>query len=225
MTSLFSMFDELDVYEDSERRSASLNMAIDEALLEGATKPTLRFYGWNRPSLSFGYFGRYADAARGGRTRDLVRRWTGGGIVLHGNDLTYSLVIPASYRSSALSPGAIYAAVHQAIRDALLAEGKAAVIATSTRPKISEACFANAVMADVLLGENKVAGAAQRRTQAGLLQQGSIQVPQLAAAFAENFACSLCSANHIRNLAPELVRRAEEIEEVKYATEQWLRRR
>ena len=97
------MFDELDVYEDSERRNASLNMAIDEALLGSATKPTLRFYGWMRPSLSFGYFGRYDDAAREGGSRDLVRRWTGGGIVLHGNDLTYSLVIPGSCRSFRVS--------------------------------------------------------------------------------------------------------------------------
>ena len=58
------MFEELDVYEDSERRNASLNMAIDEALLESATKPTLRFYGWMRPWLSFGYFGRYDDAVK-----------------------------------------------------------------------------------------------------------------------------------------------------------------
>ena len=220
-----AFFETLDVYEDSERRNASLNMAIDEELLEKATKPALRFYGWKRPSLSFGYFGRYDDAATEGAGRDLVRRWTGGGIVLHGNDLTYSLVIPASYCSSALSPGAIYAAIHQAIRDALLAEGKAAAIATSTRPKVSEACFANTVMADVLLGENKVAGAAQRRTRAGLLQQGSIQVPQLSPTFAGNFARTLCPENHIRTLASDLVRRAEEIEEAKYATEQWLRRR
>ncbi len=194
------MFDELDVYEDSERRHATLNMAIDEALLESATKPTLRFYGWMRPSLSFGYFGRYDDAAREGGSRDLVRRWTGGGIVLHGNDLTYSLVIPASCSSFALSTGAIYAAVHRAIRDVLLAEGKAALIATSARPKISEACFANAVVADVLLGDDKVAGAAQRRTRNGLLQQGSIQVPQLSAAFAGNFARALCRSSRVRNL-------------------------
>jgi lipoate-protein ligase A len=219
------MFDELDVYEDSERRNASLNMAIDEALLENATKPALRFYGWERPSLSFGYFGRYEDAAKEGGSRDLVRRWTGGGIVLHGNDLTYSLVIPASYHSSALSPGTIYAAVHQAIRDVLLAEGKAALIATSARPKISEACFANTVMADVLVGETKVAGAAQRRTRAGLLQQGSIQVPQLSPGFAGNFARTLCPESRIRSFASDLVRRAEEIEKAKYATEQWLRRR
>ena len=222
---MLCMFDELDVVADTERRNASLNMAIDEALLESATKPTLRFYGWKRPSLSFGYFVCYDDAAREGGSRDLVRRWTGGGIVLHGNDLTYSLTIPASCRFFSLTPGAVYSSVHQGIRDALWEEGKRALIATSARPKISEACFANAVVADVLLGENKVAGAAQRRTRAGLLQQGSIQVPQLSAAFAENFARALCPANQIRNFSPDLVGRAEEIEESKYATGKWLRRR
>jgi hypothetical protein len=58
-----------------------------------------------------------------------------------------------------------------------------------------------------------------------LLQQGSIQVPQLSPAFAGNLARTLCPENRIRNLAPDLLRRAEEIDEAKYATEQWLRRR
>ena len=219
------MFDELDVYEDSERRGATLNMAIDEALLEGRYQTDASLLRLDAALVVFGYFGRYDDAAREGGSRDLVRRWTGGGIVLHGNDLTYSLVIPASCSSFALSTGAIYAAVHRAIRDVLLAEGKAAMIATSTRPKISEACFANAVVADVLLGENKVAGAAQRRTRNGLLQQGSIQVPQISGSFSGNFARALCPTNRVRNLTSDLVSRSKEIEQTKYATEQWLQRR
>ena len=73
-----------------------MNMAIDEALLESATIPTIRFYRWNSPALSFGYFGTFSDVAIYAAERDLVRRWTGGGIVLHGDDLTYSIIIPAS---------------------------------------------------------------------------------------------------------------------------------
>src|ERR1700758_3487521 len=91
------LFSTLDVYEDDHRaRSAAMNMAIDEALLETATLPTIRYYWWNHPALSFGYFGKFSEVENFAWDRDPVRRWTGGGIVFHGDDLTYSLVIPAS---------------------------------------------------------------------------------------------------------------------------------
>ena len=52
------MLDALHVYDDLDPKAAALNMAVDEALLETAGAPILRFYRWRRPSLSFGYFGR-----------------------------------------------------------------------------------------------------------------------------------------------------------------------
>ncbi len=91
-----SIFAALNVYHDIAPRSAAMNMAIDEALLESAAAPSIRFYRWESPALSFGYFGRFADVADKASECDLVRRWTGGGIVFHGEDLTYSIVIPAN---------------------------------------------------------------------------------------------------------------------------------
>lgn len=85
------MLDELHVYDDLDAGSAAFNMALDEALLESAAAPLLRFYRWRRPALSFGYFGRYDEAAAQSSHREIVRRWTGGGIVPHGDDLTYSV--------------------------------------------------------------------------------------------------------------------------------------
>src|SRR5687768_8020143 len=102
------MLDELRVYVDSEPRSAPVNMAVDEALLETAADPILRFYCWRGPALSFGYFGSYADVANERSQREIVRRWTGGGIVPHGDDLTYSVIIPASDPFFASSSLAIY---------------------------------------------------------------------------------------------------------------------
>ena len=91
-----SLFARLDVYHDLTSRSAALNMAIDEALLEIASGPSIRFYRWDQPALSFGYFGKFADVANHAGEGDIVRRWTGGGIVFHGEDLTYSILIPAN---------------------------------------------------------------------------------------------------------------------------------
>ena len=90
------LFADLALHHGERLHSAAMNMSIDEALLETATIPTIRFYGWRSPALSFGYFGKFSDVAIYANERDLVRRWTGGGIVFHGDDLTYSIVIPAS---------------------------------------------------------------------------------------------------------------------------------
>ena len=219
------VFDRLDVYYDAEKRPAAINMAVDEALLETATTPAIRFYDWARPSVSFGYFGKFADAAQAGEGCDLVRRWTGGGIVLHGDDLTYSIIVPGTDGYLIRSPLELYSDVHSVIRKVLVEDGRNAVLADSDGQKISDACFANPVRADVMIDGKKIAGAAQRRTRRGLLQQGSIQLKKLSSDFAERFARALCSSAQSRLIDEEMRRRAEEIAERKYALRSWLERR
>lgn len=219
-----ALFEALHVYPREARHGASMNMAIDEALLEIASAPTLRFYGWQNPSISFGYFGRFADVADEQTTRDIVRRWTGGGIVFHGEDLTYSIVLPAEVATRFPSARGIYTAVHGAIREALGVAIPVA-LASAAAPRISDACFANPVEADVLLDGRKIAGAAQRRTRAGLLHQGSIQLNDLPRSFADDFARVLCPAFQRKQLTPEVLARAEQIARDKYATPEWLQRR
>ena len=113
------LFADLTIYHDESPHSAAMNMAIDEALLETAAVPTIRFYRWRSPALSFGYFGKFSDVAIYAAERDLVRRWTGGGIVFHGDDLTYSIVIPASDPVFDESSIAIYEKIHRALCGAL----------------------------------------------------------------------------------------------------------
>src|SRR3954468_16135227 len=174
------MLDALHVFfDDVDPKSAALNMAVAEALFLAATAPILRFYQWRRPSISFGYFGRYKEVAVEAGDREIVRRWTGGGAVPHGNDVTYSVVIPSSHPFFQQSSIEIYHAIHDAICRALQANGVEAFLAKNAAPKISESCFANAVRADVLSGGQKIAGAAHRRSRAGLLHQGSIQLEDL----------------------------------------------
>jgi len=247
-----SIFGPLEVYHDDAVRSAAMNMAIDEALLEMASNPSIRFYRWHSPALSFGYFGRFADVVDYAARRDLVRRWTGGGIVLHGDDLTYSVIVPRDDPVFAGSSMSIYENVHHALCEALSVIGKHADLlavaavcdrrihfppvnfptmdgsilnnATVTDRRYND-CFATPVRADVLVDGRKVAGAAQRRTRAGLLHQGSIQQVDLVEDFARHFAKELsedCSEKRIDN---ELSDRAKEIAEKKYATQAWLRRR
>jgi lipoyl(octanoyl) transferase len=219
------MLDELRVYDDLEPRPAALNMAVDEALLESATEPVLRFYRWRRPSISFGYFGHYAEAASQAGDREIVRRWTGGGIVPHGDDLTYSIIIPAAVPFFARSSLEVYAAIHDAIRRALEANGVEALLAENAAPKVSEDCFANAVRADVISDGRKIAGAAHRRSRAGLLHQGSIQRRHLPEKFRIDFARLLCDGHQHRTLSSPVMERAARIAGAKYGTDEWLRRR
>jgi len=247
-----SIFGALEVYHDAAR-PAAMNMAIDEALLEMANIPAIRFYRWHSPALSFGYFGRFADVVDYAAQRDLVRRWTGGGIVLHGDDLTYSIIVPRNDPVFAGSSMSIYENVHRALCEALSVIAKHAdllavaavcdrrtiqdqsvhsweitgreINATAVTDRRYNDCFANPVRADVMVNGRKVAGAAQRRTRAGLLHQGSIQQIDLGKDFTERFAQELSGKWTARNLDQIIFNRAQEIGQQKYANQAWLRRR
>jgi len=217
------LFTSLTVCRDIDSRSAAMNMAIDEVLLETAAVPSIRFYEWNHPALSFGYFGKFEDVAA--YQRDIVRRWTGGGIVFHGEDLTYSLVIPRGSPAFEESSMSIYERTHAAIREALATNGHVSELAANTGPKISESCFANPVRADLLLNGRKIAGAAQRRTRRGLLQQGSIQGVDLAPEFERKFVADLAANCYPKTIDDALLERAHQLAEEKYGNEGWLRKR
>lgn len=83
-------------------KSAAENMAIDEAILEevaaGRSGPTLRLYGWRPAAISIGYFQSLEEEVDVAACRehgvDVVRRMTGGGAVLHEDEITYSIHIP-----------------------------------------------------------------------------------------------------------------------------------
>jgi lipoyl(octanoyl) transferase len=231
------LFADLATYYDESPYSAAMNMAIDEALLETAVVPTIRFYHWRSPALSFGYFGKFSDVAIYAAERDLVRRWTGGGIVFHGEDLTYSIMIPASDAVFDESSIAIYERIHRALCGALVKTGQRAVVAggvdpggfsAATRAAVNASgynCFAKPVRADVMIDGRKIAGAAQRRTHRGLLQQGSIQGFARKTDLAQKFAQALSANCSDFEANEEIFRRAREFAQQKYGTESWQRRR
>ena len=230
------LFAALHSYHEATPRSAALNMAIDEALLQSATVPSIRFYRWQSPALSFGYFGKFADVAMYAGERDLVRRWTGGGIVLHEDDLTYSIVVPARDQVFAESSISIYEGIHRALCAALNGIGERAVIARrggpnritiAKQPSVSAStyhCFANPVRADVMINGRKVAGAAQRRTRTGLLQQGSIQGIRIDSTLAQRFADTLSANCGRHEIAEGVLQRARELARQKYGADSWLRK-
>ncbi len=200
-----------------------MNMAMDEALLAAISGPLLRVYRWERPAVSFGYFERWEPIRAAHSGRDPVRRWTGGGVVLHGEDFTYSLLIPHGRGAQEPGPANSYQIIHGALRRALGDAGIASEAASSSRDKISQACFENPVPHDVMVQGRKIAGAAQRRTRQGLIHQGSVQDIDLPENFGELFAARLAGA--VRAEAFDETAAAEKLAGEKYGTPAWLEMR
>jgi lipoate-protein ligase A len=164
--------------------TAAMNMAIDEALMLQQREdflPTFRFYGWTRPSFSFGYFQKIAEEVDlpkcRGRGIDLVRRPTGGGTVIHGWDLTYSVAVPLDNPLIPKDTLGSYRLISECIIEGLRQLGiKAEHYSERANgdAMLRNICLTNPTKYDVLINGKKVAGAAQRRKQGVMLHQGYI---------------------------------------------------
>lgn len=214
------LFEELECVVDDEPHGAALNMAIDEVLLRLVEKPVLRVYRWARPALSFGYFVKLAEVEPLAARRELVRRWTGGGVVPHGDDFTFSLIVPREHPVGRLSAPESYREIHAVVAAAL----GGAELAVADAPETSNACFENPRQSDVLMSGTKVAGGAQRRSAKGLLHQGSLRVPGLPFAFGETLAAELAEHAVLARLHGATLKAAEEVAAERYATDEWLHR-
>lgn len=164
----------------AEVGSPAGNMAVDAVLLSHAAitgRPVLRFYSWAEPAATFGYSQHYAEVSTWTRLRPLIRRPTGGGLVPHDADWTYSVAVPPAHPWYHLSAVESYQRMHEWLRRAFAHAGLTTELAPCCNPAGPGQCFIGAEKFDLLLGIRKLAGAAQRRNRQGLLIQGSIQPP------------------------------------------------
>ncbi len=204
------------------------NMAVDEALLRSSPVPLLRIYAWEEAAVSIGYFQRWAEVPQG---RPFVRRWTGGGLVDHAADLTYTAIVPRSHPVARLSTLEVYRLFHTAVCLALQSIGVSAQLAAESEAEPSARCFARPVRFDVMMAGKKIAGGAQRHAREGLLHQGSILWPEaadrsrIASALPAGFARCLAADLLPERLTPEEARLAEQLERERYATDWWNRQR
>jgi lipoate-protein ligase A len=204
--------------------SPARNMAIDEALLREIREPVLRLYGWNVPALSLGYFQQAALVPKG---RPFIRRYTGGGLVDHAHDVTYTVVLPRAHAWMELSAPESYCRIHLGVQAALAACGIAGELAPTAGGAESEACFQKPVRFDIVMDREKLSGAAQRRTREGLLHQGSILLPDparngdLRARFAEAFTARLELSMRPGGFTAAEEARAAILERDRYLTDAW----
>ncbi len=167
------------------------NMAVDFLLLQRYPLPhdiRFRHYEWRGPAFTFGFGQKIAwvkNQLPADQTYELCRRPTGGGIVDHRQDWTYALVIPREHPWWEARATLSYRAVHECLAGALRNLGQPATLQPATAaapvavPPAAGVCFQRAEPFDVVhegSGE-KIAGAAQKRNQHGLLLQGSVWKP------------------------------------------------
>jgi lipoate-protein ligase A len=167
---------------NSGKCAAAFNMALDEALLENVSqfgKPVLHFYGWTEPAATFGYFQKFSEVEAATKLRPLIRRPTGGGIVPHDADWTYSAVFPPGHEWHSLKAEESYRRIHDWLRLAFAEMKIETELAPCCKKSAPGQCFAGHEKFDLLWHGKKIAGAAQRRNKFGLLIQGSVQPPEV----------------------------------------------
>ena len=173
------------------REDGKINMVTDQAILhacnEGKAPPTLRLYGWNRPTLSLWYSQNVTRSVDLGRCRlldiPIIRRPTGGRAVMHNEELTYRVIAPINHPRF---PGGLKQ-TFQMIATALvrgLAQLKILGVCEKkclrhhngkTRMN-SPACFASFNLFEITANNRKLIGSAQRRVENAFLQHGSILI-------------------------------------------------
>ena len=170
------MFQHLDLLFSSTPLEGPEQMALDEILLRQLEQPLLRLYYWKAPCITFGYFQKLTAVRQLFPREALVRRWSGGGCVEHGDDATFSLIVPASEPSGIMAPSRFYHVLHEAIVQVLQQHEMMARLTTCEEIKEGESCFKSPRLHDILLEGDKIVGGAQRRSAGSLLHQGSLNL-------------------------------------------------
>lgn len=218
------MFGRLILHLDSVPHDGAWNMAADQAWLEMSDIPVLRVYRWEQPTVTIGYAQSLPKLADALPCWPVVRRWTGGGVVLHENDFTYSVIVPGGHPWAETRPLDSYRLIHDSLARALVDAGFAGCRLAGPEDLIENPfCFVAPALHDVVRGRVKIAGAGQRRGKSGLLHQGSVQQVVLPPGFWSRWAADLANeVTQVDELPPQVAKRARELVEKRYALPEWL---
>jgi len=213
------IFSRLQIWEDFSPRTPAGQMACDEALLHSCGMPVLRVYRWTAPAVTFGYAQRLVEVQSLARQLPLMRRWSGGGMVFHGSDLTLALAIPASEPATSGSSRDIYSAIHAGLLPAIQKCLPNARLVLPEECRCGPVCFDSPVAFDIIAGASKICGGALRRSKAGVLYQGSLHLP---GAVPAEIANSLAAEVSRFEKAASLQASIDRLTSGKYETPAWL---
>jgi lipoate-protein ligase A len=159
------------------------NMAVDEYLfrtLLPEPRTAVRFYQWKRPTASLGYGQRPSQVVDLDFCRangiDVVRRITGGKLVLHFREATYS-VVSSDVDTFTATLGGSYQLISRGLLNGLALLGLSAVLADQAPPFYARGtlpCFSHPAQDEVEIEGRKIIGSAQKRIGDRFLQHGSI---------------------------------------------------
>jgi lipoate-protein ligase A len=169
-----------------EPANGAWNMAFDQFFAESMPlyqKPVMRVYRWRPWCLSLGYH-QSSDCVNLEACRqdgiDVVRRQTGGRAVLHAEELTYSVIIPRNHPLSG-SVSETYRCLSLGLAEGLRTAGVPASfqkrsidLRSHYNHGISVSCFSAAALHEIVVGDRKLVGSAQRRLPLAIIQHGSI---------------------------------------------------
>lgn len=150
---------------DTGFNDAYMNMAIDEALvqlLEPGNLPVLRFYDWSQPAISIGYNQKIER-----EKTPIVRRPTGGGIVYHGDDVTYSVMLPERFKLDMVQSWIKPSLDKLGLKTTQY--GKAGKVSPTY-------CHKSPSFGDIMIGDRKAGGLAGRRIRQKILCQGYVNL-------------------------------------------------
>ncbi|MEC5127738.1 hypothetical protein VSU19_13310 [Verrucomicrobiales bacterium BCK34] len=226
--------EQITAWRDATFREAALEMALDHALLDHAIiegEAFARFYTWNTPSVTVGYFHEMEPAAH--EAPAPVRRYTGGGTVEHGEDITFALIFPPGSSAANASSATRYHWIHSELARALNASGYQTALHSEPFKNSRRPCFQHAVSEDLVDPDTgkKICGGAQRRCKGAVIHQGSIRLPAgmraLEASWIDHFLNGLSATQNPldEKRKNELITRAIEIERERYGTAGWNERR
>jgi lipoate-protein ligase A len=205
-------------WDDPCQRTPAEQMACDEALGGVAETPVLRTYRWAEPAVTFGYSQRLQSVQNLANGRPLMRRWTGGGTVFHGKELTLGLAIPASGAFACLSSAQIYQAIHKAILPAIRQILPDANLVLLQDCRCGPVCFESPVAYDIVAGSRKILGGALRRSRRGVLYQGSLHAAVAPILLAEALGREVLPQGNL----PALEKSAAAIASERYRDPAWL---
>ncbi|MBE7496147.1 MAG: lipoate--protein ligase family protein [Verrucomicrobiaceae bacterium] len=218
------MFDQLIFHHDPAPHDGAWNMAADQAWLEMSPLPVLRVYRWEQPTVTIGYAQSLPKLAAALPGWPVVRRWTGGGVVLHENDFTYSVIVPGGHPWAETRPLDSYQLIHDSLARALVDAGFAGCRLAGPEDLIENPfCFVAPALHDVVRGKMKIAGAGQRRGKLGLLHQGSVQQVALKDDFWPRWAAQMAGTVLLQpDMLPGMPERVHELTEKRYRLSSWL---
>lgn len=168
------LFSSLELWEDGAVRTAAGQMACDEALARRVGQPVLRVYRWPQPAATFGYSQRIGELPESVRCLKPVRRWSGGGVVFHGRDLTLALVFSDGEVAAGKKSQDIYRSIHEGILSTVRRMVPGARLVLPDECRSGGVCFESPVEYDIVSCGEKICGGALRRFRGGVLYQGSL---------------------------------------------------